>query len=114
MRLTRRVLPCVFTVLAAIAMWQGLTDRPAVAKDKKKAPAPARTPDAMAVLSGQCASIDPALHRDYPAMCLDPAGTPWIAFIEHDGKADTLKLARRTDAGLTTIATVSTPGVIHQ
>jgi len=57
---------------------------------------------------------DATLHRDFPAMALDATGTPWIPYIEHDGKADVLKLARRTDSRLETAATLSEPGMIHQ
>ncbi|MBI3878711.1 MAG: hypothetical protein HY301_01420 [Verrucomicrobia bacterium] len=54
------------------------------------------------------------LHRDFPAMTPDAQGTLWIAFIEHDGKADVLKLARKAAGGIETVATLSDPGVVHQ
>ncbi|MBI5775535.1 MAG: hypothetical protein HZA89_17580 [Verrucomicrobia bacterium] len=57
---------------------------------------------------------DANLHRDFPAMALDAKGSAWIAFIEHDGKADVLKLARKTPGGIETVATLSEPGVVHQ
>jgi hypothetical protein len=54
------------------------------------------------------------MHRDFPAMAVDATGTPWLAFIEHDGKADMLKLARKSANGLEVVASVSAPGVVHQ
>jgi hypothetical protein len=53
-------------------------------------------------------------HRDFPAMALDANGAPWIAFIEHDGQADVLKLARQAAGGIEIVATLSAPGVVHQ
>ncbi len=57
---------------------------------------------------------DSRLHRDFPAMALDGKGIAWVAYIEHDGKLDVLRLARRTDARIENVAQVSEPGVIHQ
>ncbi len=57
---------------------------------------------------------DGTLHRDFPTMTLDAKDTPWIAFIEHDGKADVLKLARKSANGIETVAKLSEPGVVHQ
>lgn len=53
-------------------------------------------------------------HRDFPVMTLDAQGAAWIAYIEHDGKADLLKLARQSLGGIETIATLSEPGIVHQ
>jgi hypothetical protein len=57
---------------------------------------------------------DARLHRDFPAMAIDANGAAWIAFIEHDGNADLLKLARKTAHRLESTATLSEPGVVHQ
>jgi len=57
---------------------------------------------------------DPATQRDFPAMCLDADGTPWVVYIEYDGKADTLWLAKKTPAALEKVVQFSTPGVLHQ
>ncbi|MFA6543731.1 MAG: hypothetical protein WCS99_04850 [Limisphaerales bacterium] len=57
---------------------------------------------------------DTRLHRDFPAMALDANGSAWISYIEHDGKADVLKLARKAAGGIETVATLSEPGVVHQ
>jgi len=62
----------------------------------------------------RAALADDALHEDFPAMCLDRQGTPWIAYIEYDHKADRLKVARQTDGGLQIVATLSEPGIIFQ
>jgi len=57
---------------------------------------------------------DASLHRDFPALAMDANGAAWIAFIEHDGKSDLLKLARKNGHGLESIAVLSEPGVVHQ
>src|SRR5262245_17188418 len=76
---------------------------------RKKAPA-----DGDAVLASPLGNrwelTDATLHRDFPVLAIDANGAAWIAFIEHDGKADVLKLARKTAQGLETIATLSEPG----
>ena len=55
------------------------------------------------------------VQEDFPAMCLDSDGTPWVAYVEWDGKAaDTLKLAKKAGGALTCVATLAGPGVIHQ
>lgn len=36
---------------------------------------------------------DPDLQEDFPAMCLNAEGKPIVVFIEHNGEADTLRLA---------------------
>ncbi|HEX7897641.1 MAG TPA: hypothetical protein VF950_07760 [Planctomycetota bacterium] len=57
---------------------------------------------------------DPALHQDFPDLCLDADGTAWIAYLRHDGKADTVRLAKKGPAGLEDVAALSEPGVAHQ
>lgn len=57
---------------------------------------------------------DGKLQRDFPAMCLDRTGTPWLVYVEHDGKADHLRVAAKTSQGLEPMATLSGPGVIHR
>ena len=57
---------------------------------------------------------DPALHQDFPDLCLDADGTPWIAYLRHDGKADTVRLAKKAAAGLEDVAALSEPGIAHQ
>ena len=60
------------------------------------------------------ALTDKKVQRDFPAMCVDADGTPWVAYVEYDGKADVLKVARKTDDGLKDVMTLAKPGVIHQ
>ena len=40
------------------------------------------------------------VQEDFPAVCLDQDDTPWVAYVEYDNRADRLKLARNTTAGL--------------
>ncbi len=54
------------------------------------------------------------VQEDFPAMCVDGDGTPWVVYVSHDGKADSLKIAKKTDAGLKAAATLAGPGIIHQ
>ncbi len=63
---------------------------------------------------GKWSLEDRALHRDFPAMALDDKGVAWIGYIEHDGKADVLKLARKMGKGIEPVGVVSKPGVVHQ
>jgi hypothetical protein len=97
-----------------IALCLSLPALPGVAQETKAA----RKNAARAALPSPVAKrwdlADDKLHRDFPAMALDASGTPWIAFSEHDGQADVLKLARKSASGIETVATVSAPGVVHQ
>lgn len=53
-------------------------------------------------------------QEDFPAMCLNEEGKPIIVFIEHDGKADTLRLAEPGENGkLKVVARVSGEGVTN-
>lgn len=53
-------------------------------------------------------------QSDFPALAVDSAGTPWVAYVEWDGKQDVLRLAKRGDDGLTAVATLGKPGIVHQ
>src|SRR5262245_43105800 len=57
---------------------------------------------------------DPKLAQDFPDLCLDRSGTAWVAYIRHDGKADTVRLARKTAQGLEDVDALGEPGVAHQ
>ena len=57
---------------------------------------------------------DPKLAQDFPDLCLDRNGIAWVAYIRHDGKADTVRLARKTDRGLEDVEALGEPGVAHQ
>ena len=71
---------------------------------------------------GQAIDLTPnsiALRRDgyqadFPALAIDSKGTPWIAYVEWDGKQDALCLANRADDALKQALTLGRPGVIHQ
>ncbi len=57
---------------------------------------------------------DAKVQQDYPDLCLDADGTPWLVFIAHDGEADQLKLAKKTSDGLKVVGDLSERGIIHQ
>ena len=106
----------VMVVVAAFG-WIALSaEKQPAAKKKTAKPPPASEPDVVlpSPLGARWELTDAKLHRDFPAMALDANGVAWIAFIEHDGRADVLKLAKKTKQGLETLATLSEPGMIHQ
>jgi len=87
------------------------------AKAKKKAPALLAT----AALKGEPLVLrDEKLQRDFSAAGADGDGTIWIAYLENDAEAheqanaDTLWLAKQTDARIEPVAAISEPGIIHQ
>jgi hypothetical protein len=107
-----RWIPTTLPLVASLVLMAAATaQEQKPAKKKAVAPATAATPSPVA---RQWDLADEPLHRDFPAMALDGRGTPWIAFIEHDGRADMLKLARQSANGLEIVAAISTPGVVHQ
>lgn len=53
-------------------------------------------------------------QSDFPALAVDPKGTPWVAYVQWDGTQDVLALAKRTDEGLAQALTIGKPGIIHQ
>jgi len=69
---------------------------------------------AKAALTSGAESRDEKLHRDFPDLCLDASGNAWTCYIENDGKADTLHLAKVSGDKLDHVAIVSKPGVLHQ
>ncbi len=60
------------------------------------------------------ALADAKVQQDFPAICVDRDGTPWVAYVAWDGKADVLKVARGGGGTLKPVATLAGPGVIHQ
>jgi hypothetical protein len=56
----------------------------------------------------------PEFQSDFPALAVDSHGTPWIAYVQWDGKQDSLCLAKSTDGTLTHVFTLGRPGIIHQ
>ncbi len=53
-------------------------------------------------------------QSDFPALAIDSHGTPWIAYVQWDGKQDTLCVANCRDDALTQVLTIGQPGIIHQ
>jgi len=53
-------------------------------------------------------------QSDFPSLCLDAGGTPQVAFIQWDGRQDTLHLAQLKDGALSGVLTLGQPGIIHQ
>ncbi|MBI1371577.1 MAG: hypothetical protein GC159_02285 [Phycisphaera sp.] len=75
--------------------------------------APADAPDTSLVAKQW--SIDQPDHEiDYPNVALDAGGTPWLVYVDHDGEADVVRLARQTADGLTPVVDVSQRGIVHQ
>ncbi len=70
-------------------------------------------PQFPAPLGQRYSSTDPVLHRDFPDLCIIGSDI-WTTYVEHDGKADSLQLAKRQGRSLAVVATVSRPGVVHQ
>ncbi len=63
---------------------------------------------------GRWSIVNPILQEDFPALCVDQEGHPWVVYTEYNGAADTLKIAGMTGNGLTAVGEMSAPGVIHQ
>lgn len=60
------------------------------------------------------ALANPDVQEDFPAICLDRQGTPWVVYVEYNGKADVLRIARKTAEGLEPLGRLAGPGIIHQ
>lgn len=92
--------------LALIANLNSQEDEPAKAKKKAKKKAqqlPVQEP---------IASLNqPGVHEDFPTTCFDADGNPVIAYIEHDGEADALKIANLDENGISAAETISADGV---
>lgn len=98
-----------------IAVWCAVSLLPPPAYAQRRAlPSPAPLEPLPSPLTDSLALENAPAHRDFPAMTLDAHGTPWIAYLEHDGKNDSLNLARREGDRLVEVATLSKPGVLHQ
>lgn len=69
---------------------------------------------AKATFTGNWESRDERRHRDFPDLCLDAKGQVWVCYIENDGTADTLHLAKLNGERIEEVAAVSKPGVLHQ
>lgn len=66
------------------------------------------------LINGRVELSDFKIHRDFPSGTVASDGTSWLAYIEHDGRADRLRIARHTKDGLEQGPYLSEPGVIHQ
>jgi hypothetical protein len=53
-------------------------------------------------------------QSDFPALCVDAKGVPWVAYVEWDGRQDTLHLAQASGEALASVLTIGEPGIIHQ
>ncbi len=63
----------------------------------------------------EIASLRHREHQsDFPAMAVDSRGTPWVAYVEWDGKHDSLCLAKQSNASLEKVLVLGQPGIIHQ
>lgn len=84
----------------------------AKAKGAGKANAVPLPPD-VDLRSAVFALRDEKRQRDFPVAVTDETGGIWIAYVEHDGEADTLWLGRKNGGGLEAVTALSEPGVIH-
>jgi hypothetical protein len=57
---------------------------------------------------------EPGRQSDFPAMCTDGDGKPWVAYVQWDGTEDTLHVAKLANGVLKDVLTVNGPGIIHQ
>ena len=57
---------------------------------------------------------DSKAHQDFPALSIAPNGLPLVAYVEWDGKADTVRFAKLTDKGLIAREALSEAGNIQQ
>ena len=53
-------------------------------------------------------------QSDFPALAIDAAGTPWVAYVAWDGNQDTLRIAKVAGGALAGVVTLGQPGIIHQ
>lgn len=91
-----------------------LTCLPADVSAQKKKAVPEPLPPLASPMEQTLVLEDAAKHLDFPVAMLDASQRPWVAYIEHDGDSDSLKLARQTGDSIRETATISTDGIIHQ
>ncbi|HEY2573125.1 MAG TPA: hypothetical protein VGH65_03615, partial [Verrucomicrobiaceae bacterium] len=82
-------------------------------KKNKKAKTQTTANAAKSVLLQRVSSVDENLQRDFPDLCLDRQGQPWICYIEHGANADTLHLSAITNGALEKARVISQEGVLH-
>jgi hypothetical protein len=84
------------------------------AKAKKKKAAATTAESLPSPVAQRWQLADTTTHRDFPSLAFDPQGVAWLAYLEHDGQADILRLARKSANAIENVAQLSTPGVVHQ
>lgn len=86
----------------------------ATPKPAKKKKAPAKPQGTPIELVGEVQHIsDDASQIDFPAATTAPDGTTYIAYLEWNGTSDTLHLAKETQKGFKSIASLTDSGVLH-
>ncbi len=100
----------LLTIAGALAATVAL----GIAAEKNAAQPPPEAGPLPSPVTARLDLTDERLHRDFPAMALDVKGTTWVAYIEHDGTDDVLRLARKSERGIEAVAALSGRGVIHQ
>ena len=96
-----------FTTLLGLIVLLGFTPGPLIAaKAKKKAKGKANTIAPGGLQATATLLNERKVHEDFPAMTLDSQGRRVTAFVEFDGKKDTLKALR----GTATIPTIISQG----
>lgn len=99
------------TVAALVLPSPCLADEVSEPSGKTQGSARGFLDDALEIL----ASLDsPEVDEDFAALCLDREGTPWVAYVDFDGQADTLQIARLASEGLMKVGALSRPGNIYQ
>ena len=61
------------------------------------------------VLQATASLNTPDVQEDFVSLCTDSKGTPWVAYIEYDGTADTIQLAELSSQGFVKRGEVSRP-----
>lgn len=111
MLLRRLSISLLFTIpVLPVLCLVGLPGSLAQEKKKKK-----KTPTVSLSATTPFAQLNRAnVHEDFPAMCLNEDGKPIVAYVEHDGESDTLRLAELGDNGqLRAVAAISGEGITN-
>lgn len=82
-------------------------------------PAPPKKPALLAPIefdSPVVAQKSPELQYDFPTAAQDSEGNLWIAYVEHNGSEDFLRLAKKSaaESEFRESSTLAGPGIIHQ
>lgn len=110
--MNRKALLCLLPALVVLlAAQEPASKRKGRGKGRAQASLP---PQRLVPLGQRLVSRDSKLHRDFPDFVISPQAHLWTCFVQHDGQADTLRLATREQGGWKEVALLSEPGVIHQ